>query len=71
MTTIEEIRQLSIAERIQLVEDIWDSIAAAPEPLEITPAQRAELDQRLEDYQQDSTAGATWDEVKAKLQSQP
>lgn len=41
------ILQLSIAERIQLVEDIWDSIATAPEALPVTQAQRDELDRRV------------------------
>jgi putative addiction module component (TIGR02574 family) len=69
-STIEEIHTLSVAERIQLVEDIWDSIAADPEALELPEAQRQELDSRLQAYQQDPAGGATWDEVKAKLQSQ-
>ncbi|MDQ3815459.1 MAG: addiction module protein [Armatimonadota bacterium] len=67
--TFEEIRSLSVAERIQLVEDIWDSIAATPEALELPEAQRQELDGRLQAYQQDPNAGTSWDDVKAKLNS--
>ena len=67
--TLQGISQLSVAERIQLVEDIWDSIAMAPETLELTENQRQELDNRLAAHQQDSGASATWDDVKARLQS--
>jgi putative addiction module component (TIGR02574 family) len=52
---------LTIAERIQLVEDLWDSVAEAPEVLEITEAQRAELDRRLEAHRADPDSSIPWD----------
>jgi len=42
-----EVLSLSVAERIQLVEDIWDTIAAVPEELGLGDEQKAELDRRL------------------------
>lgn len=66
--TLHGIEQLSVAERIQLVEDIWDSIAAAPESLSLTESQQQELDNRLEAHHQDS-AGSSWADVKSRLQS--
>jgi putative addiction module component (TIGR02574 family) len=62
-----EIRKLSVAERIQLVEDIWDSIAAEPQALSLTVEQREELDRRLADQEANPGAGRPWDEVKARL----
>ena len=62
-----EITQLSVAERIQLAEDLWDSILDQPTDLPLTPAQQQELDRRLEQYQQDPTAGSTWEQVKQRL----
>jgi putative addiction module component (TIGR02574 family) len=62
-----EISQLSIAERIQLAEDLWDSILEQPDELPLTDAQKQELDRRLESYQQDPTIGSTWEEVKQRL----
>ena len=67
--TLQGIQQLSVAERIQLAEDIWDSIATAPETLGLTKSQQHELDNRLEAHRQDSDAGSSWAEVKARLQS--
>lgn len=46
-TLLEEIQQLDIAERIQLVEDLWDSVAARTSDFPITDAQKMELDRRL------------------------
>ncbi len=44
---------MSVAERIQLAEDIWDSIAASPEAVSMTDAQKQELDRHLQAYDQD------------------
>jgi putative addiction module component (TIGR02574 family) len=46
-----EISELSIGERIQLSEDLWDSILEKQEELPLSPAQQQELEQRLENYQ--------------------
>ncbi len=42
-----DLAQLRLAERIQLVEDLWDTIAATPEAVPVTDAQKTELDRRL------------------------
>ncbi len=65
------IDRLSIAERILLVEDIWDSIAASPEEVPLTDAQRAELDRRLAAYEADPQAGSSWEDVEAELWGRP
>ena len=62
-----EISQLSVAERIQLAEDLWESILERQDELPLTDAQKQELDRRLENYQQDPTSGSTWQEVKQRL----
>lgn len=62
-----EILKLSVAERIQLVEDIWDSIAAESHEVSLSDELRAELDERLEDQAANPGAGRTWSAVKARL----
>ena len=47
------ISKLSVAERIQLAEDLWDSVAAETGDLTLTDAQQAELDRRLADLERD------------------
>ena len=63
-----EISQLSVAERIQLAEDLWDSILAESDELPLTDAQTQELDRRLEQYQADPKIGAFWEVVKGRLE---
>jgi putative addiction module component (TIGR02574 family) len=60
--------QLSVAERIILVEQIWDSIAADQAGVPLTPAQEAELDRRMEAHRRSPQEGASWEEVKARIQ---
>jgi putative addiction module component (TIGR02574 family) len=62
-----EILKLSVSERIQLVEDIWDSIAAEPDALPLTEEQRAELDRRLADAESNPGVGTPWSEVKLRI----
>ncbi len=64
-----EILKLNIAERIQLVEDIWDSISTTTQEIDLTEAQKTELDNRLETFQQNPESGATWEQVKQRLQN--
>lgn len=59
--------ELSISERIQLVGDIWDSIATVPQSVSLTPAQREELDRRLEDYRQHPDEGSPWEVVRDRI----
>lgn len=62
-----DILRLSVAERILLVEDIWDSIANNPEAIELPESQRAELDARLAAHRRDPSAGIEWEELKKRL----
>jgi putative addiction module component (TIGR02574 family) len=62
-----EISQLSVAERIQLAEDLWDSILEHQEEIPLTEAQQKELDRRLENYEKNPNSGSTWQEVKKRL----
>jgi putative addiction module component (TIGR02574 family) len=64
---VEDLFSLSIPERIQLVEDLWDSIAVQSDKVELTAEIKCELDKRLADYQQDPQAQSSWHEVRARL----
>ena len=58
------IERLSVAERLVLVEELWDSIAAAT-PL--TDAQRIELDRRLADHEANPDDVVSWEEIKSSI----
>ncbi len=61
-------KALPISERIQLVEDIWDSIAdETPSPLQLGVEERAELQRRLAEHQADPSSSIPWEQVRASL----
>ena len=68
--SLENIKKLSIAERILIVEDIWDSIISSEEDFPITDEQKRELDSRLEAYYKNPNEGKSWEEVKDNVKSQ-
>lgn len=65
------IDQLSVAQRMLLVEEIWDSIAEEEEKIPLTEAQRIDLERRVAAYEANPKAGSSWDEVKARLRGKP
>ena len=67
MIAKDDILSLSISERIQLVQDIWDSIAELPESVPLTDEQKAELDRRLDAYHKDPSAGSPWSIIQERI----
>lgn len=65
--SIADILQLPVQERIRLVELIWDSVAAVPEAVEISPELKAELEARLAEFEENPDAGFSWEQVKSHL----
>jgi|GEM_PF-607257 len=67
-------RDWSVADRLQLVGDIWISIAdeanASPEVLPLIDDQKAELDRRLAEYDADPSSGIPMDESPGRIRSQ-
>lgn len=64
---ISDILELPVSKRIQLAQEIWDSIAEVPEAVSLTDSDKREIDRRLEAYYADPQAGSTWQEVKARI----
>ncbi len=56
---------LSVNERLQLAEDLWDSID--DEQIPIPDWHREELDRRLAAYQADPESGIQWEELRERL----
>ncbi len=67
--SIQEIKKLSVAERILLVEDIWDSIISSGEDLLLSDEQKRELDSRLDAYYKNPKEGKSWEEVRKNIKS--
>jgi putative addiction module component (TIGR02574 family) len=60
---------LSAAEKLQLVEDLWDDLAAAPETVPIHDWQRQELARRKANLLNSPDSGLSWEDVKRKLRA--
>jgi putative addiction module component (TIGR02574 family) len=67
MELTKQAKNLSISDRIRLVEEIWDTIAEENDGFELTDAQKRELDRRLESARNNPGQGRTWDEIKAEF----
>jgi len=63
----DEAKKLSVAERIVLVEEIWDSIAEDNGCFELSESQKEEIDRRLASFQANPSQGRSWDEIKAEF----
>lgn len=66
-TLKQEISSLSRAEKILLVEDLWDEIAQDEDAEPVSPALAAELNRRLEEFRRNPESGIPWSEVKRQL----
>ena len=67
--SVADILELPVQERIHLVEVIWESIAAFPDAIEVSPELKTELQARLADFERHPEAGYSWDQVKAHLKN--
>jgi putative addiction module component (TIGR02574 family) len=65
MTTV-DIARLTPKERLDLIGELWDSLA--PEDVSLTPAQEAELARRMATFEADAEAAAPWDRVEADFE---
>jgi putative addiction module component (TIGR02574 family) len=60
---------LSPSEKLQLVEDLWDDLAAKPSDVPVLDSQIEELDRRKANLMSSPATGLTWDEVRRSARS--
>lgn len=60
---------LTPAEKLQLVEDLWDDLAATPEALPVQDWQKKELARRKANLMKNPASGLTWEEVKRRIRN--
>ncbi len=66
---IPEITRLTIPEKILLLEDLWDSIAAEESSVPVPQSHREELDRRLAEYERDPGRLLTLDDLRERLEA--
>jgi putative addiction module component (TIGR02574 family) len=60
---------LSPSEKLQLVEDLWDDLAATPEAVPVHDWQKEGLARRKANLMKNPASGLTWEEVKQRVRS--
>ena len=66
-TDITSVFDLSPSEKLQLVEDLWDDLAATPELIPVHDWQRQELMRRRTNLINNPASGLTWDEIQRRV----
>jgi putative addiction module component (TIGR02574 family) len=66
---IPEIARLTVAEKILLLEDLWDSIAAKESSVPVPPSHREELDRRLAEYEKNPGWLLTLDDLRGRIEA--
>ena len=65
--TVADLKQLPVAERLRLVEDLWDTIAEETSPITLSSEQKAELDHRLDAMEENPKQGVSWTIVRDRI----
>jgi putative addiction module component (TIGR02574 family) len=64
---IPQFENLNFAEKLQMLEILWNEIAESPESLPVHEWQKEELDQRMKNYAANPDSGISWDEAKKRI----
>jgi putative addiction module component (TIGR02574 family) len=64
---IPTINELSTAEKLVLLEELWDNVAARPDEVLVPDWQREELESSYAEYLANPEEGSTWEEVRERI----
>jgi putative addiction module component (TIGR02574 family) len=67
--SISSVFDLTPPEKLQLVEDLWDDLAATPEAVPVRDWQKEELARRKANLSKNPASGSSWEEVKRRIRS--
>jgi putative addiction module component (TIGR02574 family) len=68
-SSISSVFDLSPAEKLQLVQDLWDDLAADPENIPVYDWQIEELERRRENLRRNPASALTWEEVQRRVRA--
>lgn len=70
MQTIpESLRRLAPAEKLQIIEDLWEQLSSSPEHVPVHEWQKLELDRRRARLQEQPESVVNWDEIKQRIRN--
>jgi putative addiction module component (TIGR02574 family) len=68
-TEFTQVFELTLSEKLQLLEDLWDSIALVPEQIPVLDWQKEELAKRKATHMQNPNSGSSWEAVKERIRN--
>lgn len=68
-SSTESVFDLSLSEKLQLVEDLWDDIASTPEAVPIHDWQKEELARRKQNLLNNPASALPWEEIQRRVRS--
>jgi putative addiction module component (TIGR02574 family) len=68
-SSTESIFDLSLSEKLQLVEDLWDDIASTPEAVPVHDWQKEELARRKQNLLNNPASALSWEEIQRRVRS--
>jgi putative addiction module component (TIGR02574 family) len=66
-----DISRLTTDERLDLIEQLWDSLVKTQHQVPLSESQRVELDRRLDDMERDGGEGIPWEQVLRQIRENP
>jgi putative addiction module component (TIGR02574 family) len=66
-STEKSIFDLSVSEKLQLLEDLWDDIASDPSSVPMHEWQKEELDRRKQNLRKNPGSALSWEEIKRRI----
>ena len=67
--TEKSIFDLSVSEKLQLLEDLWDDIASDPATVPVHEWQKEELNRRKQNLLRNPGSALSWEEIQRKIQA--
>ena len=64
-----EIEKLGVEERLDLIEEIWNSLTSDPDQIPVPEAHKAELDRRLDQIEAGDDEGIPWEDVLNRIRN--
>jgi putative addiction module component (TIGR02574 family) len=64
-----QVFELTLSEKLQLLEDLWDNIAQVPEQIPVLDWQKEELAKRKAAYLQNPNSGSSWEAAKERIRN--
>jgi putative addiction module component (TIGR02574 family) len=65
-----QLLRLPLDERLQIVEELWESIVSSEEPISVWPWQKEELARRKENHLRNPEPASSWDEALKRLRGE-